>query len=406
MARVIICCIVSLSLVLLTQCKKEKKEEATVFPAILELSGTIPLPTAVGMVFAGDPNSTNVPFMVGLSTLAPNPQGTFGTIQFAALNPHNGSTRLSEFIPPHTVSIKDPNYKTSFTIEINSSRLVSVYSEFKNDTSTTIVFKQFSLDGKSLFNIRTETINKRLEITRIVAISDGFIICGTAFNGGNRDVFVAKYNTSLTLRWEKTFGGPANDGAMDAVQLCDNEIGILAYTYSFGQGDRDIWFIKLGNLLGDSKLQATYGTSGYEEPQRIIKDKQCRYYIAGHTAGFGHPEHNAYIVAIDQNGGFIWENNYGTPLHDGFQAISLLPNNQGLLAAGRSMQTNAPHENIFVQALGFDGKPLWSKTYGDPNLTEIPTDIITDNQFYYLLSNRIDAAGKFSVIFVKDELVK
>jgi hypothetical protein len=247
-----------------------------------------------------------------------------------------------------------------------------------------------------------ETSAIKTEVHKVIPLADGFVVVGGSTIGTNRNVFIKKYNTNLNSVWEKKYGGAADDFGIDAVQLCDGNIGILAHTYSYGAGDRDVWFLKV-NQQGDSLTSHFFGGAGYEEPQQIIADERCRYYIAAHSSSFGHPEHNGYIVCVDDNGNKIWENNYGTPNHDGFNAIALLPNKKGVIAAGRSMIAFSGQEDIFVQAVNFEGTPLWSKIYGHATKSENSIAITTDNEFYYLLLNRT-LATQNEAIFVVDKL--
>lgn len=386
-------------LLVFSSCKKEEKEKPNPFPATVEITGSIGLPTANAMVSTADET-----FLVQLATLGRNSAGLKGEIQIVGLTTFDGAGKLTDNVPPHGVLIGDPDFKTCLAVDKATNRSVSVTSSYYNDSVTELALKLFTINGKSLLINRVEKPAKHIEVSKVTVLSTGYLITGTTYNNGDRDVYMAKYDKSLVKKWEKIFSGSFNDGGMDAVDLCNGEIGVLAYTYSLGKGDRDILYLKLDGISGNVIFAFTYGTDGYEEPQRIIMDSKCRVYIAGHTSGFGHPEHNAYIICLDIFGNLVWENNYGTPHHDGFQAITLLPDKKGLLAAGRSMQGTSGQEDLFIQAVDFDGNPLWSKTYGDPNQTEIPVDIITNKEFYFVLSNRIDAAGKFSAVFVKDKL--
>lgn len=240
------------------------------------------------------------------------------------------------------------------------------------------------------------------ELVGAIKVADGILAFGAKINGSDRQAVLVKYNSQFEqVLWEKEFGGAGNDMVMDAVQLCNNNYGILAYTYSKGGGDRDVWYLQVdekGNLISD----VTFGGAGYEEPQQIIASSGCNLYIAGHSSSFGAPEHDGYLLCITETGTKIWEKTYGTPMHDGFNTLTATTN--GLIAVGRSMQGAGMPEDVFVVATDWNGNELWRKKYGDPNLTEMPRQVLADNEFYYIACNRYNKAGNSNAVFIKDKM--
>ncbi len=294
-------------------------------------------------------------------------------------------------------------HKGSMKLHKNNYQMIGFVTD--HATGSTINTKLYNLQGFGQMQIST-IVNQGLdniEPIRLVDVNDGYLLVGAKINGNDKNVVVVKFSPTFSKIWEKEFGGAGNDMAMDAVDLCDNNYGILAYTYSKGAGDRDIWYLKLdrnGYLITDT----TFGGAGYEEPQRMITRGGCELYIAGHSTSFGAPEHDAYVLKINDKGGKIWEKTFGTQYHDGFNTVVNIPNTKTFIAAGRSMQGVGQPEDIFLVCFDEDGKELWRKKYGEPNYTELPQDIIADEEFYYLACNRIDIAGKSHGVFIKDRL--
>jgi hypothetical protein len=305
------------------------------------------------------------------------------------------------------VSSKPGKYQVNGNVTLDPKNIGNIYgaSFFSNSANNTAVASYYKFDrfGNIVLPLREYTINE-FELNRIVEVDDGFLVVGAKVNGTDKNVIVMKYNKTLSVKiWEKEFGGAGNDAAMDAVQLCDNNYGILAYTYSKGAGDRDVWFLKL-DANGFLKWDSTYGGAAYEEPQRIVSRTGCDIYILGHSSSFGAPEHDGYVLRINENGIIVWEKTFGTQHHDGLQAAVNIPNTKNFVAVGRSMQGTGQPEDVFVVCFDEKGNELWRKKYGDPNLTELPQDIVADNEFYYLACNRVDANGKYTAVFIKDKL--
>ena len=92
--------------------------------------------------------------------------------------------------------------------------------------------------------------------------SGNFYIVGetTSDGAGNRDILIAKYNSSLEIVWQRTLGGTGADYGYDiAVDARDN-VYIVGQTASAGEGSSDILIAK---LPGDGSLTGTYGSFTY-----------------------------------------------------------------------------------------------------------------------------------------------
>jgi uncharacterized delta-60 repeat protein len=81
----------------------------------------------------------------------------------------------------------------------------------------------------------------------------GFIATGRthSFGSGNADVFLARFNSSGTLQWSKTYGGSQWDHASSIQQTSDGGYVMLGRTRSFTAGNFDFFLIKtdaLGNI--------------------------------------------------------------------------------------------------------------------------------------------------------------
>jgi hypothetical protein len=74
----------------------------------------------------------------------------------------------------------------------------------------------------------------------------GFIATGrtNSFGSGNADVFLARFNSSGTLQWSKTYGGSQWDHASSIKQTSDGGYVMLERTRSFTAGNFDFFLIK------------------------------------------------------------------------------------------------------------------------------------------------------------------
>lgn len=393
MQRIIFCLSATL-LLFIAACKKDKgdNKDTAQYPAILPFTTPEMETYGVGMV-----RNNNGRFTV---QLVDKQDG--GVLHFAkalSLRIDPSSTNIVASQRQLTAGPSPISGSLHFD-KLNSNSVSIAQTKGAGDTVSFFTFHKFS-EVLLPLEIRN-TSEANFELSKMIPVANGYLFIGSVLKNNQRDVCVIKYSKTLNRVWTKTFGGNLNDAGMHGVELCDNNYGILAYTYSIGSGDRDIWYLKL-NTNGDFISGTTYGGSGYEEPQQIINNG-CDVYIAGHSASFGNPEHHGYLLKITDNGTKIWENTYGTGNHDGFQTVTFTADKTGLIAAGRSMQSTTGPEDLFIVCTDLNGNELWRKKYGEADLTENPVAILADEEFYYVLCNRIDLTGKFTAVFIKDKL--
>jgi hypothetical protein len=145
---------------------------------------------------------------------------------------------------------------------------------------------------------------------------DGFLIAGdTRSEGaGDSDALIIKINQDIQQQWSKTFGGAGFDSPTFIKALSDNSgFVVCGTTFSFGNGQRDFWLLKLDNS-GNLLASCTVGRNGYEESYAAVQVSPDNFVVAGWVSQTltGTP-YDFYVVKIEVKNNEVqwWQTNTG-----------------------------------------------------------------------------------------------
>jgi hypothetical protein len=163
-------------------------------------------------------------------------------------------------------------------------------------------------------NDRSESVQQTLD--------GGYIIAGAtqSFGAGGLDVYLIKTDPNGTNQWEKTFGGSSADAGFSVQQTLDGGYIIAGSTQSFGAGSWDVYLIKT-DPNGNSEWEKTFGASGAERSRSVQQTLDGGYIIAGYTKSFGAGDWDVYLIKTDPNGNIQWEKTLGGSSHDRGKAV-------------------------------------------------------------------------------------
>jgi hypothetical protein len=127
--------------------------------------------------------------------------------------------------------------------------------------------------------------------------ADGaYIAAGCLYSRSkNYDVYVVKVGPAGAAHWKKTFGGEAPDFGMSVDRTADGGYIVAGYTYSYGEGQSDVWLIKLDSE-GNRVWDRTFGGAANDMGRSVREIAPDEYIIAGHTASFGAGERDVWLI--------------------------------------------------------------------------------------------------------------
>lgn len=235
----------------------------------------------------------------------------------------------------------------------------------------------------------------------ILARDNGYAMVGytESFGAGGSDVwFIRTTLTTMTMtnnktawyqheQWNKTYGGPANDGAKSIIQTLDGGFVLAGYTntsYINSTVDNgiDAWLIKT-DLNGEMQWNMTYGGAFEDTANCVIQTDDDGYLLAGYTNPNNHTQ-STWIVKTDLLGTMEWNQTY-----PGSSSNQIIKTNDG----------NYAFEVQYANAFGLikidpTGQILFSQTYPAPLDTANTQAIIqTDDGGYALAGSIYDNPG-------------
>jgi hypothetical protein len=117
----------------------------------------------------------------------------------------------------------------------------------------------------------------------ITNANDGCIIVGDKVSPqSDSDAWVIKLDWNGTMMWDRTLGGKYADSAAVISNSEDGKYLISGFTFSYGNGNRDICLYKISSN-GDVLWSCTNGDPGYQEAYKILDAGKNQYLVVGWT---------------------------------------------------------------------------------------------------------------------------
>ncbi len=166
--------------------------------------------------------------------------------------------------------------------------------------------------------------SKSLFYTSIILIAMfGLNACSSDDSDGTTPTVPPVDQFQGTIEWVKTFGGTNEDNALSVVEATDGGYVLAGYTQSIDGDitdktatDSDYWVLKL-SANGEIIWTKTYGGSGDDRAEKIIKTNDGGYAIVGYSRSadedvtLNEGLQDYWIVKIDASGDIQWQKSFG-----------------------------------------------------------------------------------------------
>lgn len=207
----------------------------------------------------------------------------------------------------------------------------------------------------------------------------GFVVVGTTTSyddDGNGDAWAVKLDAGGDVEWQRTYGGPKDDFAIDVRGTPDGGFVVAGWTKSFGEGKSDFWLLKLDNG-GDVEWERTYGGEGEEQAWSVDPTEDGGYVVAGGSTSFGDGgllgggDADYWVLKLDSTGGVEWQRAIGGPKEDGgggtygeYVVRALEDRDGNIVVVSDTTSFGAGGHDVWVVKLDAEGAVLWQRAYG------------------------------------------
>lgn len=204
-----------------------------------------------------------------------------------------------------------------------------------------------------------------LRAERLYAIREfngGYIAVGETGNltAGLTDVFVVRINSSGTVVWARSVGGPQNEIAYDVIPADttdSTDFYITGYSESIVARKREVYVVSMDNS-GNLNWAKTYGLKNKDEGRAISlsSDASPQILVAGYTdnSAFGNTE--SILLKINaSNGNLIWTNIYGDSQNDYLNGL-VCTSDSGYLMSGLTYSYGAGRGNVWAVKTDLNGQ--------------------------------------------------
>ncbi len=205
----------------------------------------------------------------------------------------------------------------------------------------------------------------------IIQTTDGgYAIAGytNSFGQGDYDMYIVKIDANGNLQWTRTIGGPNDDRGYSIIQSNDSGYIVVGYTSSFGQGRNDVYIVKL-DVGGNIQWTKTVGGPNHDHGESIIQTDDDGYAIVGSTNSFGQGERDVYVVKLNATGNIQWTRTIGGTKFDFGRSI-VQTSNKGFIISGITVSysnSGGLDRDVYIVKLDSLGNLQWTRTIGGPN---------------------------------------
>jgi uncharacterized delta-60 repeat protein len=185
--------------------------------------------------------------------------------------------------------------------------------------------------------------------------SDNLYALGFTYStgAGGNDFLLAKYNSSGTIQWQRVLGGTGSDNGYSVATDSSGNVYAFGYTGSTGAGSNDFLIAKY-NSSGTIQWQRVLGGTGSDIGRSVAVDSSDNLYLLGYTGSTGEGAADFLIAKYNSSGTIQWQRVLGGAGSDEGHSIAL-DSSDNVYVFGPTFSTGEGDADFFLGVLPNDG---------------------------------------------------
>jgi hypothetical protein len=188
----------------------------------------------------------------------------------------------------------------------------------------------------------------------VLETEDGsFVLAGKTetYGAGSRDLWLIKTNSDGNIIWDKTFGGSETDGAYSLQPTKDGGYIITGWTASYGVGGEDLWLVKTDSS-GNKEWDRTFGGPEDDGGNFVLPTEDGGYVVTGGKKT--DQDANLWIVKTDSAGNNVWDRTFGGSGEDWGWSL-LATRDGGYIITGGTESYGAGNSDVWLIKIDSEG---------------------------------------------------
>jgi hypothetical protein len=182
-------------------------------------------------------------------------------------------------------------------------------------------------------------------------------------------MFVAKYNTSGVIQWQRRLGGTGTDFSLGIDVDGSGNVYIAGYEPSQTAGNNDIFIAKY-NTSGVIQWQRRLGGTAIDQGAGIAVDGSGNAYITGYEASQTAGTTDMFVAKYNTSGVIQWQRRLYSSTHE-LYGTSIVVNGTTFSVCGYYQSSSSASVNSFSASLPTDGTKTgssvtFSQVYATP----------------------------------------
>ena len=234
------------------------------------------------------------------------------------------------------------------------------------------------------------------EDSRAIAVDPSGNVYIGGFTGsqgaGFFDAFLAKYDTSGTIQWQRILGGANYDFGIGIAADSSGNAYLTGYTDSQGAGNNDVLIAKY-DTSGTIQWQRILGGAGADLAFAVTVDSSGNSYVAGRTDGAGAGGNDGLITKYDTSGTIQWQRILGGVGGERLNGIAV-DSSGNVYVAGTTNELDV--SGILIAKYNNSGTIQWQRSLNSSTV-DAGNGISVDNlgNFYIVGStDKVDPGGQ------------